>query len=144
MNPIKITDRYLMPERLVQVRRYYCTHCGKALEVSPKAFSVSCPHCYNRVSIEDHMISSHHAITNIETCGSVAVTPSGDVRAQLRVHDLQIEGRLRGNVIANGKVSVSGTARIVGDVYANRLEVRPGAHLSGFFTIGSKRSAIGN
>ncbi len=117
-------------------RSYHCTHCGKLLEVSAKAFSVNCRHCNQRVSLEDYYIDTHHAITNIETSGHVAVTESGHVRAKICVEDLHIEGHLFGNVTAQGKVSVSSNGYIIGNVSARKLEVQDGAKLHGYFTIG--------
>ena len=113
-----------------------CTHCGKLLQVSPKAYSVNCRFCNRRVNLENYVIDSDHLITNIETSGSVAVTPNGHIRARLRVENLKIEGHMHGSVIANGKVSVAPGARLIGDVKAKKLEVNNPAHLKGFFQIG--------
>jgi hypothetical protein len=116
-------------------RRLYCTHCGQEVVVSTRVISTSCCHCHQRIAVEDHTINAYHAVTNIETSGSLAITPTGHVRARLRVHDLQVAGQVYGNVTARGKVSVDAGARIVGDVTAQSLEVQPGAHLKGFFRI---------
>ena len=116
-------------------RRLYCTHCGRELLVSSRAVSISCYYCHQRIGVEDHTISAYHAVTNIETSGSMAVAPRGHVRARLRVHDLQVEGQIYGNVTARGKVSVAPGAHLYGDVTAARLEVKEGAHLKGFFRI---------
>ena len=113
-----------------------CSHCGKLLQVSPRAFSVNCRFCNRRVNLENYVIDSEHIITNIETSGSVDVTPSGHVRARLSVHDLNIEGSLHGSVTAKGKVSISQNAHLIGNVKAKKLEVNNATHLKGFFQIG--------
>ena len=113
-----------------------CTHCGKLLQVSPKAFSVNCRFCNRRVNLEDYVIDSEHLITNIETSGSVDVTPNGYIRARLRVQNLNIRGRMHGSVTAKGKVSIAHGAHLIGNVKAKRLEVNNGAQLKGFFQIG--------
>lgn len=113
-----------------------CTHCGQQLRVSPNAFSVNCRHCNRRVCIEDHFITYHHTITNIETSGKVAIAPTGYVRAQMRVFDLDVQGEVCGNVTARGKVSVGAEGRVVGDITAERLEVKEGATLNGYLQIG--------
>lgn len=113
-----------------------CTHCGKLLQVSPKAYSVNCRFCNRRVNLENYVIDSDHLITNIETSGSVAVTPTGRVRARLRVENLKIEGQMHGSVTANGKVTIAPGAQLIGDVKAKRLEVNTPARLKGFFQIG--------
>ena len=123
-------------EEAESVRYCKCTHCGRELLVSPKAFSVNCRYCNQRVCIENHLIETHHTITNIETSGDVAITPSGHVRAQLHAGNIRVEGQIFGNVTADGKVQVARHAQITGDVVARELEVKDGASLHGFFSIG--------
>ena len=106
------------------------------LQVSPKAYSVNCRFCNRRVNLENYVIDSDHLITNIETSGSVDVTPNGYVRAKLRVQNLNIEGHMHGSVTAKGKVSIAPGAHFIGDVKAKKLEVNNPAHLKGFFQIG--------
>ena len=119
----------------MQLRKVYCTHCGKELLVSRRAFSLSCCHCHQRVCVENHTIDAYHAVTNIETSGSLSVTRTGQVRARLRVQDLDVAGQVYGNVTARGKVTLAAGARIVGDVTAHRLEIKDGAKLNGFVRI---------
>jgi hypothetical protein len=122
-------------------RMVNCTHCGQELEVSDRAFSVNCRFCNNRVCVEDQLISSYHAVTNIETSGSISVTPTGHVRAKLRVHNIDIAGQLYGNITARGKVTVYPGAQLIGDVTAPRLEVKSGALLKGFYRIESLKKS---
>ena len=117
-------------------RIYHCTHCGQVLQASPKAYSVNCRHCNQRVSLEDYHIEHHHAITNIETSGTVSVAPFGSVRAKIHVENLQVRGHLHGNVTANGKVSIDENGLLIGNVSASKLEVKSGAQICGYFTIG--------
>jgi DNA-directed RNA polymerase subunit RPC12/RpoP len=127
------SERETMPSRT-----YHCTHCGKALQASPKAFSVNCRYCNQRVSLEDYRIDAHHAITNIETSGTLSVAPSGHVRAKIRVENLDVQGQLYGNVSVNDKVSIDSNAHLIGNVSAKKLEVKSGAVLHGYFTIGQE------
>ena len=135
--PSKALSSYGAPEsEPMQSRVYHCTHCGQTIQASPKAFSVNCRHCNQRVSLEDYRIDAHHAITNIETSGRVSVLPEGYVRAQIRVENLDVQGQLHGNVSAAGKVSIDENAQLIGNVSAQKLEVKSGAVLRGYFTIG--------
>ena len=106
------------------------------IQVSPKAYSVNCRFCNRRVNLENYVIDSDHLITNIDTSGSVNVTPNGYVRARIRVKNLKIEGHLHGSVTAYGKVTVGPGAQLIGDVKAKKLEVNNPARLKGFFQIG--------
>ena len=123
---------------MTESRKIFCIHCGGELTVSPKAFSVNCRYCNRRVGVEDHHIGHYHAGTNIETGGDVSVTSRGHVRARIHVKNLQVQpqGQVYGNVIAEEKVTVETQANLLGDVTARRLEVQPGAHLKGFYRIG--------
>ncbi len=116
-------------------RTVICTHCGRELEVSDRAFSVNCRYCNQRVGVEDHVIQTYHSVTNIETGGSISVTPTGHVRAKLRVQNLEVAGQMYGDIVARGKVTVYPGARMVGDVSASRLEVKEGALLKGYYRI---------
>ena len=112
-----------------------CHHCGKELLVSSRAFSICCSGCNRRVNVEDRTITDHHATKQIETSGSIVVAPRGELHAQLRVKDLQVQGRLLGNVTADEKVTLNAQGQIVGDITAARLEVDCGARLKGFCRI---------
>ncbi len=122
-------------------RMVICTHCGRELEVSDRAFSVNCRYCNQRVGVEDHIIQSYHSVTNIETSGSISVTPTGHVRARLRVQNLEVAGQMYGDIVARGKVTVYPGGRLVGDVNASRLEVRAGALLKGYYRIEPHQNA---
>jgi len=66
------------------------------------------------------------------------VTQKGDLRAKLRVRDLDIQGRVNGTVQASGKVTVAPNARLEGNITARALEVNEGAHLNGYLCIEPK------
>lgn len=113
-----------------------CYHCGEELLVSVRAFSTCCPNCNQRLGVENRTISGHYEITRIETCGSVQIGPTGDLRSRLRVKDLQVQGQCQGNIVADDKVTLDSDARVEGDITADRLEVNPGARLKGYYRIG--------
>ena len=116
-------------------RTVHCYRCGKEFEVSSRTLSIGCPHCYQRLSMEDHVVSGMYHAKQLETCGSLAVGPKGDLRARLQVQTLQVEGQVHGDVRAEGKVSVGSKARLVGDIRAVRLEVSEGGRISGYVRI---------
>ena len=113
----------------------YCPYCGKKLLVSQRAFSVVCPYCHQRVGVEDHVISNFYTVNLIESSGSLRVARSGNLYAKVKVTHLDVEGQLHGNVSVKGKVTIEPGGRLVGDVTAPRLEVKPGAKLKGFCRI---------
>jgi cytoskeletal protein CcmA (bactofilin family) len=52
--------------------------------------------------------------------------------------NLQLKGKLKGDVVGLHKVEVSADAELKGDVTAGSLNIAPGAMLEGFYRIGQK------
>ena len=120
----------------MQYKTVHCLYCDKELIVSARAFSVNCPGCNQRLNVENLNISSHYAAKIIETCGSILVEAKGELNAQVRALNLHLDGKQRGNVIAEEKVFLAESSSIQGDITAKTLEVQPGAKLQGFCRIG--------
>ena len=59
----------------------------------------------------------------------VLVGPKGKVEAEIRVADINISGRLIGNIQASGKVSFTKQADFIGEIKAKRISVEDGAYL---------------
>ncbi|MFQ5807601.1 MAG: polymer-forming cytoskeletal protein [Phycisphaerae bacterium] len=118
------------------VKRVCCTHCQRITQVGPRALSVVCPHCNQRLVIEDVRVESFYAVREIATCGDVVVEKRGHVVASIRAGNLIVDGKVHGDVIALGRVSISRTASVTGDIKAARLLVQNGAALEGFLRIG--------
>jgi hypothetical protein len=118
----------------------YCHHCGKEVLVSAKAFSVGCPHCNQRVNVEDFTFSSPFATARIETAGSVVVGPAGTLQARVKAKNVDLQGQLYGNVVAQDKIAISSEAKLCGDITADRLQVNLGAKINGFCRIEPKNT----
>ncbi|MGQ0612826.1 MAG: polymer-forming cytoskeletal protein [Planctomycetaceae bacterium] len=117
-------------------REVVCPHCDHSLEIPASAMSVNCPHCNRRVIIEDLTIKSFHAVVRLATAGLLEVARNAHVVAEVRVHDLVVEGTVRGDVTATDRVEVGKKGSIVGDVVCRRLKVEPGALLQGRYEVG--------
>ena len=116
-------------------REVLCTHCGSQTEVARRAMSVFCPHCKQRLILEDYKIKSYHATRLFATCGDIIVERSGVVSAPIRVGNLTVRGQVQGEVDARGCVQIASTGQLRGDIRAPRLIVADGARLDGFFRI---------
>jgi ribosomal protein S27E len=112
-----------------------CHHCGHEMQVSTRAFSIGCPKCNQRFSVEDFTFSSPFAAARVETAGSIVIEPTGTLQARVKAKNLDLQGELDGNVVAQGKVSLSSDARLCGDITAQNLQVNPGAKIHGFCRI---------
>jgi len=115
-----------------------CLHCGKPQEVGRKAMSVTCKFCSKPLKIEDVKITRYEARRVIEACGTVTIDKKGHVVSDIRCVNLQLKGKLKGDVVGLQKVEVASDAELKGDVTAGSLNVAPGAMLEGFYRIGMK------
>jgi len=115
-----------------------CLHCGKPQEVGRKAMSVTCKFCSKPLKIEDVKITRYEARRVIEACGTVTIDKKGHVVSDIRCVNLQLKGKLKGDVVGLSRVEVAADAELKGDVTAGSLNVAPGAMLEGFYRIGQK------
>lgn len=122
------------PSRL-DTKEVVCTHCDRPIQIPATAMSVNCRHCHRRVIIEDLKIKAYHAVVRLATAGMVEITKKGSVVAQVRVNELHVEGSVKGDVTALGKVALGKKASIEGDVRCRSLTVQPGAKLRGFVRV---------
>lgn len=68
---------------------------------------------------------------SIESEGTLIVGKSGVVKAEIKVGDVVIEGKIHGNVVAKNKVDLRSTAELLGDVQANKLVIAEGVSFVG-------------
>ncbi|MCK6458036.1 MAG: polymer-forming cytoskeletal protein [Phycisphaerae bacterium] len=113
-------------------RRIVCYRCGRELRVSGKALSVFCPHCQQRLVLENIRISGLCPTREVLTCGDIVVEQG----AQLHVHriwaqNIIVRGRVVGPVTARGSVEVTRSGRIDGNVAAASVVVRDGGIVKG-------------
>lgn len=72
-----------------------------------------------------------HGIVDIQ--GDLEISKGGLVEGQeVRAHNILIQGELKARVFAEGKLTLSSTARLEGDVVAGSLEIEPGAYYTGY------------
>ena len=116
-----------------------CLYCDKPQEVSRKAMSLTCKHCYKRLTLHDEVIQKYEAKRAIETIGIVTVEKRGNVIADRVVcGGLIVRGKIKGAVVSKGPVLVGPEAELKGNVTAPTLAVGAGAVLEGQYAIGPK------
>jgi cytoskeletal protein CcmA (bactofilin family) len=91
--------------------------------------SVFCTHCRKRLILENYVVKSYQGLKGYATCGDVVVEKSGRISARIQSGNLIIKGMVQGSVEARGRVEISGSGRLVGDVFAYALAVGPGASI---------------
>jgi cytoskeletal protein CcmA (bactofilin family) len=106
--------------------------------------SVFCPHCRQRLILEDYRIKTYQAVREIATCGDVIVEKKGAVAARVLAGNLTVKGKVQGNVRVQDRVEITKTGIVQGDICAPRLVVAIGAKVAGFCRIGEIRPENGH
>ena len=76
----------------------------------------------------------------IKTPGTVLVSQSGKVKAEVSAGSVTVDGSIEGNVISEGNVKLNSSAKLKGDVMAGKLQVAEGATWSGRCEVGPSAS----
>jgi cytoskeletal protein CcmA (bactofilin family) len=58
--------------------------------------------------------------------GSLTIGEEAMIKAEIRVNDVQIHGKVQGNVYATGRIELRGKAEVYGDLHSNRLAMDDG------------------
>ena len=122
------------------VKEVICTSCGQCTDVARRAMSVFCPHCKQRLVLEDFKIRSYYAVRDFSTCGDIVVERKGHVVAPIKVGNLTVKGKIQGSVTARGTVNIRKTGSVKGDLEAPSLLIEGGGVLQGFLRIGAPPS----
>ncbi len=72
---------------------------------------------------------------NITATDTVVIGKDGEVEGHIQAKHTFLAGRVRGNIIAQGKVSLETKAMVLGDIRASRLVVEEGAVFNGRCTM---------
>lgn len=102
-----------------------CFGCGATQTISSSAKSSICPKCAQYIDLRDFKITGPFS-RNIETQGSVIVTPKGDLGStKAMCRSALIQGKLRGNLCCTGTAEFKLKGRINGAVDADSFIVEP-------------------
>ena len=77
----------------------------------------------------------------VKTKGELVVADNATFSGEAEAGNVRIEGEVKGNLRATGKVHLAASARLEGDIQSSRLEVVEGAVLVGHCTVGAKSDA---
>ncbi|HIK44712.1 MAG TPA: polymer-forming cytoskeletal protein [Leptolyngbyaceae cyanobacterium M65_K2018_010] len=77
----------------------------------------------------------------VEVKGDLEISASGLVEGpEVKAHNIVVQGVLKARVFAEGKLTLSRTARLEGDVVAGALEIESGAYYTGYIETRDARS----
>lgn len=81
----------------------------------------------------------------IKTPGSVFVSQTGKVKAEIHAGDIKVDGSVEGNMSSEGRVQLNASCKLTGDVKAAKLHVAEGATWAGRCEVGAgAKAAAGN
>ncbi len=121
------------------LREVTCYHCLQPFQASSHAITLTCPHCYKRVSLQDLIVHGIHHHKSVETAGIVVIERKGWLRSpNVRVVEgIEVHGRVEADVTCDGPVVLGPKAHWHGNLTAPALLVSAGAVITGgFFRIG--------
>lgn len=70
-------------------------------------------------------------IGNLKTTKKIVIGKSGRIEGDIYCGDADVEGAVKGKIVADNMLSLKPSCEVTGDVSAKSLSVEPGAHLNG-------------
>ena len=84
-------------------------------------------------------------VGNIKTPGKVVVGKTGFIEGQIECENADFEGGLKGELKVQKLLTLRATAKIVGEVFADKLSIEPGAIFNATCSMkGAVKSLSGN
>ena len=83
------------------------------------------------VSHELWIEGSVEGVIKGEDRASVFVAKTGEVRGEIRAPVVQVQGTVHGDIVAARSLALDKSARVVGDITYNAVEIEPGAVVTG-------------
>jgi cytoskeletal protein CcmA (bactofilin family) len=74
--------------------------------------------------------------------GTVHVGPDGDVKADIKVGNAVVEGKVNGNITASDRVELRATAKMIGDIKAAKMIVEEGVVFVGRCEVSSDKAKL--
>ena len=115
-----------------------CSHCKTEQQVPVIALSSFCKKCGYRINLQDYEIRGKFQ-GELETRGIIYIAGEADVTAEINVGSGVIEGKVRGNIIAETQVELKSTATVFGTITSPILLVDDGAIFVGKAIIKPKK-----
>lgn len=80
---------------------------------------------------EGDLIIEGILVGDLQTKNNLKIGQNSVIDANIRANNAFISGRVRGNITVNGKLEITGTAIILGDIKAQMISIESGALIKG-------------
>ena len=87
--------------------------------------------CCTEVSVQDVTLSGDVVEEQVVTAGRIVVEENARVAAKLVASNIDIAGRVLGDVLASNVCTIRETGKQAGKILCRRLDLRPGAEIDG-------------
>lgn len=77
----------------------------------------------------------------IKTPGTVFVSQTGKVKAEIAAGDIKVDGSVEGNMTSEGRIQLNASCKLTGDLKAAKLHVAEGATWQGRCEVGAGTGA---
>ena len=105
------------------IREIRCYHCQAPQTASSFAKSGSCTQCGGYIDLRDYKISGNYS-RSIQTQGEISVGSSGEVTStKIVCNSAIIHGKVHGNLLCTGKITVKTTGRLIGAIESKELVI---------------------
>lgn len=114
-------------------RTVRCLHCASPFVVPSSASTLTCPVCYQRVRVDDVVITGRQNHHRIETCGVVVVKKFAHVHADILASGtgILVEGEVQARSARTPSLVLGPQAVWSGDVEAQSLSIDPASTIKG-------------
>ena len=110
-----------------QRRRVYCPGCRHGFDISRRAVTVRCPRCTHPLAFDDLQLDGR-VDGDVTTMGHIELGPHSSVTGRLTCGALTGAGRLEGDTVVYGLLTLRRGARTRGQLTARAIHTEPGTH----------------
>lgn len=105
--------------------------CSETVEISQEA------QVKGDIKAKTLILDKSHVSGNIDAQGVVEVGVDTYVKGDISAASLEIAGFIEGDIVSQGEISFAGSAKVLGNVSAQYIDVEKGAKISGSMKIGA-------
>jgi cytoskeletal protein CcmA (bactofilin family) len=92
------------------------------------------------IKCESNIRIDGKVIGNVTSSGRLVIGSQGIIEGDIYCQNADIEGTFNGKITVQEQLSLKSTAKLTGDIIANKLSIEPGANFSGSCAMGGSKT----